>query len=263
VYENTLQPDAFVLVIDGPIPPALQLAIQSLQEQFAIDTLQLPINMGLALALNAGLKKVRTRWVVRADADDYNLPNRFALQATAISLSGESLDIIGGAIQEVDVDGTPLAVRRTPESHAEILRYSAIRNPFNHMTVAYRTEFALKCGAYPNIHLKEDYALWAQMLCSGAHARNLPEILVFATAHKGIYHRRGGWRYAHAEISLQEHLAQVGLKSPMSALIDGLSRAGIFLLPVAVRGMFYKLALRSNVKKPNAAAFHPFFQRSL
>lgn len=246
VYANTLPPDAFVLVVDGPVPQVLHNAIRSLQARYAIEVLPLPANVGLARALNAGLMQVRTKWVVRADADDYNVPDRFALQAAAVIQSGDSLDLVGGAIQEVEPDGRQLAVRRTVERHAEIRRYVAYRNPFNHMTVAYRTELALRCGSYPDIHLKEDYALWAQMLASGARALNLPDILVLATAGRDMYRRRGGRRYALAEITLQRHLVRVGLKSRLMALIQGLGRASVFLLPAEVRGWIYEKALRAR-----------------
>ncbi len=247
VYANTLTPDAFVLVVDGPVPQALDAAIRSLQACYAIEVLPLPANVGLARALNAGLKRVRTTWVARADADDYNVPDRFALQAAAVARSDDLVDIVGGAIQEVEPGGRALAVRRTAERHAEIRRYAAYRSPFNHMTVAYRTELALRCGGYPDIHLKEDYALWAQMLASGARALNLPDVLVLATAGRDMYRRRGGRRYALAEITLQKHLVHVGLKSRPMALIHGLGRASVFLLPAAVRGWIYEKVLRAPI----------------
>lgn len=246
VYSNTLLPDAFVLVVDGPIPEALHNAIKRQEAQYGIAVLHLPANVGLARALNAGLMRVHTKWVVRADADDYNVPDRFALQA-AVTRNEDSIDLVGGAIQEVEPNGRQLAVRRTVEVHHDIRRYAAYRNPFNHMTVAYRTELALRCGGYPDIHLKEDYALWALMLASGARALNLPDVLVRATAGRDMYRRRGGLRYALAEISLQRHLVRTGLKSPPKALLQGLSRATVFLLPSVIRGWIYEKLLRASV----------------
>ncbi len=246
VYANTLLPDAFVLVVDGLVTEALDAAILDLQDTYGIEVLRLPVNVGLARALNAGLKHVRTEWVVRADADDYNLPNRFALQAIALNQSKVSIDLFGGAIQEVDSSGRQLAVRRTVEKHAEILRYAAYRTPFNHMTVAYKTGLALRCGGYPDIRLKEDYALWATMISVGAKTLNLPDILVLATTGREMYRRRGGLRYALAEISLQRHLIRTRLKSPYAALTQGLGRAFVFLLPSAIRGWIYEKVLRSS-----------------
>lgn len=245
VYANTLQPDAFVLVVDGPIPRPMQQAIIMLKSRFPLEVLELPINLGLASALNAGLKIIRTAWVIRADADDFNVDDRFYLQANAIVNSKVSIDLIGGAIQEVDAFGNLLSVRRTVEQHSEIISYAAYRNPFNHMTVIYRTEIALRCGGYPEIHLKEDYALWAQMLASGARALNIPNILVLATTGRDMYARRGGFRYALAELSLQRHLVSTRLKSVPAALFQGTARALVFLLPSVIRGLIYKKLLRS------------------
>ena len=245
VFENTLLPNAFVLVVDGQVPNPLGKIITSLESEYKLETLHLPVNVGLAKALNAGLTKVRTKWVARADADDYNDPERFALQANAIARSDNTIDIVGGAIQEIDVYGKPLAVRRTVENHSDIMRYASYRNPFNHMTVVYKTEFAIQNGGYPHIHLKEDYALWAQMLSNGARALNLPNILVFATAGKEMYSRRGGLKYATAEISLQRHLVRTGIKSLPMAIVHGISRATVFILPSFCRGWIYERFLRT------------------
>lgn len=246
VFNNDLQPDAFILVVDGPIPDMLSNSIRFLKDKYGIRVLYLKENSGLAKALNAGLELVRTEWVVRADADDINIENRFSLQATFLS-EGCDLDIFGGAIQEVDKSGVLMGVRRTVEKHNEIIKFAAQRNPFNHMTVAFKAEFARLCGGYPNIHLKEDYALWAGMLAAGARAANMPDILVRATTGRDMYRRRGGVRYALAEIALQKHLANVGLKSMHMAILHGLARSTIFIMPSSIRGWIYEKILRKVV----------------
>jgi hypothetical protein len=146
----------------------------------------------------------------------------------------------------MDPNGEAIAIRRTVQDHNEILKYVASRNPFNHQTLAYRTTIALECGGYPDIYLKEDYALWAKMLSHGARAINVPDILVHATAGKSMYLRRGGFRYAMAEFSLQRHLVGCGLKSWPRALMDGIGRAIVFLMPTLVRGWVYERYLRAR-----------------
>lgn len=246
VYANTLQPDDFILVVDGPVPQEMLAMITILESKYPIRLLKIPENLGLAKALNAGLKLVSTEWVLRADADDFNLPDRFSLQADAIAASNHTVDLIGAAIQEVDNYGNKLAIRKTVETQDEIYHYAAYRNPFNHMTVAYRTELVRRCGGYPDIYLKEDYALWATMISSGARVMNLPEILVLATTGKEMYKRRGGLRYAVAEIALQRHLVSARLKSVPAALFQGLIRSFVFLLPPSIRGILYRKLLRSS-----------------
>jgi glycosyltransferase involved in cell wall biosynthesis len=62
---------------------------------------RLGANEGLAEALNFGLRYVRTEWVVRADADDYNLPQRFARISEFLAAHPE-LDLVGSALLELE-----------------------------------------------------------------------------------------------------------------------------------------------------------------
>ena len=241
VYANRLRPDHFVLVVDGPIATELDAAITEVASRHRLEVLRLAENRGLAEALNAGLQQVRTEWVVRADADDWNLPDRFERQAEVVT---DGLDLMGGAILETDQDAKPVAIRRTPTQHEDIVRYARARNPFNHMTVAFRTRLARECGGYPVLRLREDYGLWALMLHRDARTMNLPTILVHATAGLGMYRRRGGLRYARDEFQLQRHLVRCGLKGPVLGAFHAISRAVVFLLPAAVRGLIYRRVLR-------------------
>ena len=81
---------------------------------------------------------------------------------------------------------------------------------------------------------------------AGARCANLPQVLVHASAGRDMYRRRGGWRYARAELTLQRYLVRCGLKQPSIALADGLVRMLVFLLPVRLRGYVYERLLRSD-----------------
>lgn len=247
VFNNTLRPDAFVLVVDGPISRALSLIITRIEIEFALHVIFLAENRGLASALNAGLEVVTTEWVVRADADDINVANRFDRLARAL-IEAPTLDLFGSAVVELEQDGSAVAVRRTPTSHSAILLFAKYRNPFNHMTVAYRCRLALKCGGYPNVYLKEDYALWASMIRLGAITRNLEDILVHASAGRDMYKRRGGLRYAQGELKLQCHLVSCRLKNPLLAIVHGSMRGVVFLLPTIFRSWIYIRLLREPIR---------------
>lgn len=244
VFENTLIPDAFILVVDGYVPEALDNVIHALEKMFALTVLRLPKNKGLANALNKGLALVETQWVIRADADDYNLPNRFELQAREILNSNNALDMIGGAIQEVNEQGMDLGIRKPPCCNHDILKYALSRNPFNHMTVAFKKDVIIKAGGYPSIYLKEDYALWSVVLSLPVQVGNVPNILVKATTGREFYRRRGGVKYALAEYSLQKYLYRHDIKSLSDAIWQGIQRATIFLFPSRVRELIYKKYLR-------------------
>lgn len=245
VLDNTLLPDQFVLVVDGPVPAALEQVIGALAQRPTCEVMRLEDNVGLALALNAGLQRVRTEWTVRADADDLNLPHRFAALARCVA-EHPNVSVLGSAILEVDRDGSALSVRRPPLSHADIQARLPLRNPFNHMAVAYRTMAVRAVGGYPPVHLMEDYALWCTLACDGVGMMNLPEVLVHATTGADMYRRRGGWRYIRSEFAMQRAMVSLGLKRPASACLHGLARGLVFALPGWARGILYRRLLRTG-----------------
>lgn len=257
VYGNTVTPDDFVLVVDGPVPPVLDEAIRQCTNNRPIRTVRLPRNLGLANALNEGLRAIRTTWVVRADADDVNVPYRFERQADAIQRVASHIDLLGGAILEVDRAGSPVARREVPLGHAAIVGRLHTRNPFNHMTVAYRTARVLDAGGYPNIHLKEDYGLWAAMIARGARCSNVMDVLVNASAGPDMHRRRGGFLHAKSEFDLQLHLYRLGHKSLWSAVSHGLARAAVSLLPAALRAWVYYRYFRQQPSSPARVAADP------
>jgi glycosyltransferase involved in cell wall biosynthesis len=243
VYSNSLQPQELLVVADGELTVDLISIISEFSVSHSLRLVQLPLNIGLAGALNTGLSRIQTKYTVRADADDLNHPERFEF---LIAKLREGFDLVGSAIREVDKAGTVIAYRSCPLTESEIRVFVRKRNPFNHMTVGYRTAAVLEAGGYPSIHLKEDYALWATMLSNGCSVCNLGAVLVNATAGTEMFRRRGGMRYAMAEVALQLHLVRCRLKSPLSALIDGVLRSIIFLLPNALREFFYLKFFRTQ-----------------
>jgi glycosyltransferase involved in cell wall biosynthesis len=253
VYGNDLKPDHTILVVDGPVPLRLEKKINFTQQRYGIEIVRLDKNCGLAAALNIGLQHIKTEWVVRADADDYNLPQRFRRIAELLHKQPD-LDLIGSTILEIERDGTQVARRVMPTKQAQIYKLLSRRSPFNHMTIAFRRSLVEHCGGYPNIYLKEDYALWVIMISSGAKCANLDEVLVHVTAGRDMYRRRSGWRYAHAEIELQKIMVRCGIKSRFRAVVDGIGRASVFLAPAFFRCLIYEQILRYPVNKVNDAA---------
>jgi glycosyltransferase involved in cell wall biosynthesis len=248
IFSNTLLPDQYIIVIDGPLTKELQDLVLKLGADYPkIEFISLPKNVGLANALNVGLKAVRYKWVVRADSDDINLPQRFEKLA-AILDQQPHLKLFGSAILEVDENDNPLTVRQVPSTEIELRQFARTRNPFNHMAVAYELESALACGSYPNIFLKEDYGLWCHFLANQFPVANTQEVLVHASAGMGMFRRRGGWRYAKSEWQMQNLLVQSGIKDRLRAVVDGILRATFFLIPPSIRGFIYVNFLRKSAE---------------
>jgi glycosyltransferase involved in cell wall biosynthesis len=74
----------------------------------------LPENVGLGLALNAGLSVCKHELVARMDADDIAYPNRMDLQLAAFAARTE-LDIVGGYVSEFYDDSDKItAIKEVP-----------------------------------------------------------------------------------------------------------------------------------------------------
>ena len=73
-------PNEIILVIDGPIDEKNLLEIKKWNEILPIKTLKLNNNMGLAYALNYGMKFCNYDWVFRMDIDDVCAKDRFLKQ---------------------------------------------------------------------------------------------------------------------------------------------------------------------------------------
>lgn len=227
IFNNSVKPDYFILTIDGPIPRSNENIIKSLSNKYPIKLNIIEKNVGLALALNNALKLVKTEWIARADCDDINLQDRFEKQ---LKLTNQNFDVIGGNILETDPKGRlPNFTKKIPLSNKEIKIYLKFRNPMNHMTVFYKTELIKSVGGYPNIYLREDYALWAKFFAKGAVFHNINEVLVNVNGGENLYKRRSGLKNALAEFKLQILLYQCKVK-PLFLAIFHLFLRTIFLL---------------------------------
>lgn len=235
--------DEVILVLDGPVGAEIHAAIESFNRRLPLRVVPREENQGLAVALNHGLSLVQSPWVMRFDTDDVCMPHRLESQIE-LAKSGE-FDLFGSQIDEFELSSArPVQSRRVPITHEDIVRYSLRRNPFNHMTVCFRTALAQKAGGYPHLPYMEDYALWVKMIQMGAQTCNSSDALVKARIGAGMYTRRGGWVYAKCEYQLQRYFVNLGHKTWLRALVDGAFRGAVFLSPVQVRRWIYENFLR-------------------
>ncbi|QIK82858.1 glycosyltransferase [Sanguibacter sp. HDW7] len=245
--EQELRPDEVVLVQDGPVGPELAAEIASIQERSVVPVTYVPLaeNVGLARALEAGLARCAHDVVARADADDISLPGRFAAQLPVVAAGA---DLVGTALVEFDDDELVLGARRVlPTDPEEIARYARFADPFNHPSVVYRREAVAAAGGYQDLHLMEDYLLFARMIGAGARVANLAEPLVKYRTGAGSYARRGGRALLRSELSLQGTLRREGFTSTPQAVRNVIVRGGYRLVPEAVRRLAYRsMILRSR-----------------
>ena len=115
------------------------------------------------------------------------------------------------------------------------------------MTAFYKTDLVKKVGGYPDIYLREDYALWAKLFHKYAVFHNINKILVHVNGGKSLYKRRGGFKNAYAELKLQIILYKYKIKPLYLVLFHLILRTIILLLPAKVLEKIYILYLRKSI----------------
>tara|TARA_B100001093_G_C26730271_1_gene971912 strand:+ start:255 stop:1097 length:843 start_codon:yes stop_codon:yes gene_type:complete len=243
IYKNTLLPDRVLIVLDGPLNQNLKEILEHLKEKYKFESLALDKNVGLAKALNFGLSKVSTDYVVRADADDINLSCRFKMLS---NLMNENYDLAGSFIEEYDDNQLHKRIKKVPITKKNIEKYISYRNPFNHMTICFKTKLVKEVGGYPIVDLKEDYALWIKLFSKNLKVKNIDKVLVRVSAGNDMFERRRGLKSVISEIEIQKLLLENKLSNPLKSLMVFCFRSAILILPSKLIKFFYLSFLRNK-----------------
>jgi glycosyltransferase involved in cell wall biosynthesis len=197
IYNQTVKADEWVIVKDGVIPQKLQDVIDKYKQygDIVIKEIQLEENKGLGIALSIGVPECTHELIARMDSDDISVPNRFELQLAEFE-KDSTLDICGGQIVEFEDDvNDPVAIRRVPLTHEEIIKYQKKRSAFNHVSVMFKKSKVLEAGNYKDCPLMEDDMLWVDMILANAKCMNIDTYLCQVRTNRDMIARRGGLKY--------------------------------------------------------------------
>ena len=244
ICNQSIQPNDFVLVVDGPISKDLEDVIEEFKKRLPMNSVRFQINKGLGYALSKGLVHTKYEIVARADSDDINNENRFKIQLQHFNKNPE-LILIGGQISEFNTNPDIIENKRiVPITRKEIYQFSKRRSPFNHPTVMFRKSQILKVGGYIDFPPFEDYHLWMRLLNEGYLSENLPDILVKMRLGSELYRRRGGSKYLWKYIQLRLYFYQRHFISISECISSVVLMTINVMLPVKVRKFAYSIFLR-------------------
>jgi glycosyltransferase involved in cell wall biosynthesis len=247
IYKQTVQPTEIILVCEGEIKGELELVLNKWLEQFTSSVLKIidaGNAKGLPACLNVGLHLATGDYIIRFDTDDYCCENRIEKQ---LNFFKNNLDVVllSATMEEYDNSlNELLAIRKVPLIHDDILKYAQWRNPFNHPSIAYKREVALKLGGYPLVGSNEDYAFFCNFLVHKYKTANLEEVIVKARAGKELAKRRSGKKYLQGEIECLQYIHKIGFYSTPRYYFHLIAKKIIRNLPSFLVGGIYKKLLR-------------------
>lgn len=250
INNQTVKADEWVVVKDGPISDDLQIVIDKYSAMDGVNIKQVPLekNMGLGIALSYGIKESSNELVARMDTDDIAVPNRFELQLKEFVKNLE-LDLCGGQITEFEDDPLkPVAERKVPLSHDEIVKYQKSRSAFNHMTVMFKKSKVLEAGNYKNVPLMEDDMLWVDMLLCGARTMNIEDTLCLVRTNRNMIARRGGLAYFKKYKSARKMIYKTGFISFYQYFKANFIQFFVCIMPRALRKFVFFRLLHKKAK---------------
>lgn len=253
VLWQTVLPNEFILVEDGPIPDTLTYCIQEFQ--LKLTNLGIPMeiikskkNQGLGHALNKGVKICHFNYVARMDSDDISFPKRFEKQLQYLK-KNETLSILGCfSVEFLNNNISELQINELPTDYNEIKKRISSRNPFSHPTVFFKRSDVIKAGNYQSCPYFEDYYLWARMLNQGCKAENLRTPLLLSRVNDTLYLRRGGINYVESIKFFRKKMANLEIIDKKNNFWISIIQMIIAIQPNFVRKFFYSKILRKKLK---------------
>lgn len=247
ILNQTVKPNEIVLVVDGPVPPELDIIIAELENSSLFKVVRFVENQGHGNARRRGLECCENNIVALMDADDISAPDRFEKQLAFFENDPE-LSIVGGNITEfVETPDNIISRRIVPQADADIKKYLQKRCPFNQMTVMFKKSDVQSVGGYIDWYCDEDYYLWIRMYLANMKFANSPDILVNVRVGKDMYQRRGGIKYFKSEAKLQKYMLKNKVIGFGTYLLNVLKRLILqVLMPNRIRGYIFKKFAREK-----------------
>jgi glycosyltransferase involved in cell wall biosynthesis len=203
-------------------------------------------NIGLAGALNVGLKNCTHKLVARMDTDDIAMPERFEKQVAQFK-ANYNIDVLGTYAQEFDDKESLGSIRIMPTTHQAIFD-NLFSCPFIHPSVMYKKDLILSVGGYDErLKRRQDYDLWFRCAMHNMNFENIPESLLkyrFTADTHSRQSRKILW--AQAKIGFKGVRA---LKQPVWKGLGAFFPLFRSFLPSKLEHLFYKLFKRFDPRQ--------------
>lgn len=233
--------------VDGPVGDDIKNYFKLIDEQNKISIIWFEENRGLACVLNDLLDicfKEGYEYIARMDADDISMTDRFEKQIAYLEKHPE-VDVVGGAIKEIDEEGK--SRNKTivyPEGPEECRAFFSKRNPHAHPAVMFRKSFfdKLKGKKYrPEYRQNQDTMLWYDGMMTGTQHANIPDVVLnFRMTNAMFKKRRNGWAFAKKQFK-DRLMINRGLGYGFGADVYGFAMFCMLVSPVWIKKIAYKV----------------------
>lgn len=211
IYEQSVLPTDVVLVEDGKLTNELNAVVAGAKSKFETKGIEFTViknknNKGLGPCLNQGMDFCREELIARFDSDDINKQDRMKTLLNFYD-SHRGVSVVGGFIAEFRNDeNNTSGIRKVPTKYNDIIKFSKVRNPMNHMSVILKKRDVKSVGAYDDVPGFEDYYLWLKLINNKFILVNVPEVIVLVRVGNNFEQRRSGFNYLKKEFFFERKI---------------------------------------------------------
>ena len=248
MLDQTVPPDEFIIVKDGPLTPELNAVLDYYEQKYPdlFTIISNKVNLGLGPALAKGVMVSRNELIARMDSDDISEQSRCEKQLAVFEKDLE-LEMVGTFEAEFIGDKDNIvSIHRVPETHVDIAKFMRRRCAILHPTVMYKKSAVIRSGNYHSVPLYEDYDLFARMVLEyNVRSYNIQESLYYIRTSEDFFKRRGGLKYTKTVLDFKWNQYKKGYMSITDFFISGIGQAIVCLVPNKVRKWIYISFLRN------------------
>lgn len=171
----------FIIVNDGSTDKTKWI-LEHVKDR-RVRLIHVPHNQGQTRALNLGIARARGDWIIRQDADDISLPERFASLVSYIKIHPEIVGVcslfrsIPEKLHVGPRDFSSIGWNNWVLSRDEIRQHRFIGPPLMHGTLAFSRRVFQEIGGYdPRYWIAQDFDLIIRLLKRGPLDK-IPQVL--------------------------------------------------------------------------------------
>jgi glycosyltransferase involved in cell wall biosynthesis len=142
-------------------------------------------NLGVSNTINKALSLITTKYVVRIDQDDVNLPNRIEQQIDYLE-KNPTIDIVCSWEKTIDSTGKKIRNwKRSLDNYGSFLGYVLIGIcPIWHPSIAFKTKVIIDAGGFDENYVRaEDFEVTTRLAIKRYNAAIVPEFHLLQRQH--------------------------------------------------------------------------------
>lgn len=244
---QSVSPDEFILIKDGPISKELEKEIINtlLKNKRNIKVLihEFKENMGAGIARQKAVELVSNEYLAFLDSDDISIIDRVEKQLNIFA--NNDVDFVGSNVYEFQNDISNIVSKVImPETNKEVIQFAKKRCPARQSGSMIKKSSIINAGGYIDSPLTEDWHLYIRMILNNSKFYNLQDFLTYVRVGDDFYSRRGGTKYLKKIVSFKKWLLEIKYINIFEFLITSIPSILVCLMPNSLRDYVYRTFLR-------------------